>query len=223
MIPPTPFETLMAERYSCRAFLPDPVPEPLIERLFASAQQTASWCNTQPWQVHLLSGDAVARFGAELTEHVQNSEQHADLDLPTYTGVHAERRRESGYALYSALDIERSDYPARAAQMLQNFTFFGAPHTAVITSDRALGSYGVVDCGGYVSTLMLAAQSLGLAAIAQAAIALYADFVRDWLDLPEDRLVICAVSFGYADPDHPANRFRTSRAPLSAVVHRIDS
>lgn len=216
-------DQLLADRYSCRAFLPDPVPEDVVDRLFAMAQRTPSWCNTQPWQVHLLGGEALARFGKGIGERVLSGEQVADLGLPSYEGVHAERRRESGYGLYSALGIEREDRPARGLQMFKNFSFFGAPHTAVVTTDRALGTYGVLDCGGYVNTLMLAAQSLGLGVIAQGAIAMYSDYVRDFLDLPEDRLVVCAVSFGHADESDPVNAFRTSRADLEGVVHRIDS
>lgn len=218
----TAVEALLSERYSCRAFLPDPVPDEIIERLFGAAQRTASWCNTQPWQVHLLGGEAISRFSREITEHVLSHEQSADLGMPEYEDVYLERRRESGFALYSALGIERSDREARGLQMLKNFTFFGAPHTAIITTDRALGTYGAVDCGGYVSNLLLTAQSLGLGSIAQAAIAMYADFVRQWLELPEHRAVVCAVSFGYADPEEPANAFRTTRADLDVVVRRVN-
>lgn len=216
-------DQLLADRYSCRAFLPDPVSDDVIDRLFALAQRTPSWCNTQPWQVHLLGGEALARFGKGIGERVLTGEQVADLGLPTYEGVHAERRRESGYGLYSALDIAREDREARGLQMFKNFSFFGAPHTAIVTTDKALGTYGVLDCGGYVNTLMLAAQSLGLGVIAQGAIAMYSDYVRDFFDLPEDRLVVCAVSFGHADESDPANAFRTTRADVDTVVHRLDS
>ena len=48
---------------------------------------------------------------------------------------------------------------------------FGAPHVAIVTSDEALGVYGAVDCGAYVSNFMLAAHSLGVGSIAQAALA----------------------------------------------------
>ena len=75
-----------------------------------------------------------------------------------------------------------------------------------------------MDCGGYVANLLNAAQALGLAAIAQAAIGMYADVAHAELGIPEDRWVVCAVSFGYADPDHPANAFRTERAELGEVV-----
>lgn len=219
----TPFEQMLAARYSCRAFRDEPVADETVDRLLAMAQRTPSWCNTQPWQVYLLSGEATTRFAKELGEHVATHEQVADLGLPAYEGVYAERRRESGYGLYSALGIERSDREARALQMFKNFSFFGAPHCAVITTDRDLGVYGAVDCGGYVNTLMLGAQALGLGVIAQGAIAMYSDFVRTWLDLPEDRLVVCAVSFGYADESDPVNDFRTTRAALDSVVHRLDS
>lgn len=215
---------LLESRYSCRAFRADPVPDDVIEELFGLAQRTASWCNTQPWQVHLTSGEATARFAAGLTEHVTTSAQTSDLPMPeSYSGVHDERRRETGYALYRSLGIARDDHAARGEQMLKNFSFFGAPHVAVITSDRAQGTYGAIDCGGYVATLLLAAQSLGLGACPQAAIAMYSGFVREWLDLPEDRIVVCAVSFGHPDDQHPVNGFRTSRADLSGVLHRIDS
>ena len=219
----TAFEQMLAKRFSCRAFLAEPVPDEIIVRLFAAGQRTASWCNTQPWQAHLLSGEAASRFGKELGEHVMLNEQSADLGLPEYAGQYDERRRAAGYGLYSALGIDRADREARGRQMFKNFSFFGAPHSAIITTDRALGAYGAVDCGGYVNTLTLGAQALGLGVIAQGAIAMYSDFVRSWLDLSEDRLVVCAVSFGYADPEDPVNAFRTTRADVDGVLHRVDA
>jgi nitroreductase len=219
---PPDLDRLLAERYSCRAFRPDLVDAAVVDEVLTLAQRAPSWCNTQPWQVHLLGGDGLTRFSAGLEERVLEGRQTADLDLPDYTGVHAERRRESGFGLYGALGIDRADRAARDLQMFRNFSFFGAPHAVVVTTDRALGSYGVLDCGGYVSTLMLAAQSRGLGVIAQGAIALYSDYVRDFLDLPEDRVVVCGVAFGKARHPHPANDFRTTRADLTGVVHRID-
>ena len=53
-------EDLLRQRYSCRAYRPDPVPRPTIDRILAAAQRTASWCNSQPWQVVIASGAAKA-------------------------------------------------------------------------------------------------------------------------------------------------------------------
>lgn len=213
------FEQVLNDRYSCRAYRPELVDDETLDRLFTMAQRTPSWCNTQPWQVHLVSGAAVERFGLSLTEHVLESEQTSDFEMPSdYLGVYGERRRSSGFGLYETLGIERSDKLARGAQALLNYTFFGAPHVAVITTDRAQGVYGAVDCGGYVSTFTLAAQALGLGSVPQAAIAMYSDHVREFLELPADRLIVCAISFGHPDQEHRVNTFRTERASRDEVV-----
>jgi nitroreductase len=219
----TTLEQILDDRYSCRGFTSEPVPEETIERILRMAQRTASWCNSQAWQVDLVSGQATAAFGKHLTDYVLAHDMNSDLPAPErYEGVYGDRRRASGFGLYSALGIERHDQDARLRQMLENYRFFGAPHVAVITSDAGLGTYGAVDCGGYVATFLAAAASLGVATCAQAAIALYSDGVREFLDIPEDRLIVCGIAFGYADADHPANSFRAGRADLSDVVRRHD-
>jgi nitroreductase len=220
------FADLMASRWSCREFRPDPVPDELLRQVFDTAQRTASWCNTQPWQVHLLSGDATSWFGEQLlghvVEHSDTDQQSPDLPLPgAYHGVFQARRREAGHALYASLGIDRSDVARRGEQMLRNFTFFGAPHVALITSERSQGTYGAVDCGGYVANLMNAALDLGIASIAQGALGMYAGAVRELLGLPDDRVVVCGVSLGWPEREHPVNRFRTTRAELADLVVEV--
>ncbi|NLV81264.1 MAG: nitroreductase [Rhodococcus sp.] len=214
---------LLDARYSCRGFLPDRVPRADIERMLRMGQRTASWCNSQPWRVHLVGGQALERL--RKAAYAQASAGEFDPDIPgpsEYRGVYAERRRGAGHALYHALGIARDDYARRTEQMLENYRFFGAPHVAIITTDRALGTYGAVDCGGYVSTLLLAAQSLGIAAVPQAAVPMVASALRRELGIDDDRDIVCAVSFGYADDAHAANTCRTERAPLDDTVEWID-
>jgi nitroreductase len=213
-------ERLLAARYSCRAFQSKPVPRAIIERVLAAAQKTASWCNSQPWQVTVLSGDAVRSFADAMYKAASDGAPHAgDFPFPReYRGVYLERRRESGFQLYGALGIARGDKAAYRKQALENFRLFGAPHVAIITSAEALGVYGAVDCGGYVSNFMLAAQATGLATIPQAALAGHSDVVREHLDLGDDRRVVCGISFGYPDAAHPANSYRTGRASIPEAV-----
>ena len=210
---------LAAARSSCRAFLPDRVPQATIRNILELAQRTPSWCNCQPWQVVILSGEATARF-AERYHQVAAAEPEApDLPFPArYHGRYQERRRECGWQLYESVGIGRGDREASARQGRENYRFFGAPHLAMITSDRDLGPYGAIDCGGYVATFTLAALSLGVATCPQAALATHADFVRDHLGLGPDRIVVCGIAFGFADSAHPVNGFRTSRAGLDEAV-----
>ena len=75
-----------------------------------------------------------------------------------------------------------------------------------------------MDCGGFILAFCLAAEALGLGCVPQAAIAAHAPLLRDHFGVPEDRMILCALSFGYEDRDHPANAFRTERAPLSEIL-----
>ena len=70
---------------------------------------------------------------------------------------------------------------------------------------------------------MLAARSLGIASIAQAALGAHPKFLRSYFGLPADRLVVCGMSFGYEDAAHPVNRFRTSRVAVDNVVTWVDT
>ena len=216
-------EKLLAARFSCRAFKSNPVPRIAIERVLGAAQKTASWCNSQPWQVTILGGDALRKFSEVIYKAASEGHHVSDFPFPReYKGVYLDRRRESGFQLYNALGIPRGDKPGYQKQMLENFRFFGAPHVAIITTDEALGVYGAVDCGGYVSSFMIAAQALGLATVPQAALAGHSDVIRYQLGLGDDRRVVCGISFGYADETHPANSYRTSRASIPEAATFIE-
>ncbi len=216
----TDLRTLLDQRYSCRQFRAESVPRATIEGVLDAAQRTPSWCNTQPWRVIVTEGAGTDEFRDALFAHVTSGAADApDIAFPArYVGAAKARRQESGFGLYSALGITRDDHGARLTQMARNFTLFDAPHVAIVTADATLGTYGVLDCGLYVQTFLLAAQEAGLATIPQAALAGYSGFIRTYFDIPESRVVVCGVSFGYPDESHPANGFRTSRAPLAETV-----
>src|ERR1700743_434976 len=217
-------EELLGERYSVRAFLPKPVPRDVIEHVLTTAQRTASWCNSQPWQVVIASGEAKERFRKAIyAEAASGAPESSDFPFPReYLGVYLERRRESGFQLYNTLGIIRGDKAAYARQALENYNFFGAPHVAIIHTDEALGVYGAIDCGAYVGNFMLAAQALGVATIPQAALARHSGLIRRHFGLGDDRRVVCGISFGFPDRDHKVNSYRTSRASVADTVTFVE-
>lgn len=221
--PDAALEDWLRARHSCRAFLPEPVPRATIERILTLAQRTASWCNCQPWQVTVASGDGARRLSRALVERAGQAGFTPDFPFPReYQGDYLARRRESGFQLYGAVGVARGDREAYRRQELRNFQLFDAPHVAIITTDEALGEYGAIDCGGYVANFLLAAQANGVATVAQASLAMYPEVLREQLGIGADRRVVCAISFGYADAAHPANSYRTSRADLDATARWVD-
>ncbi|SHJ01890.1 Nitroreductase [Shimia gijangensis] len=215
----TALQTLLNDRYSCRSYKPVSVSRKVIETILLDAGRAPSWCNFQPWQVHVTSGEGTEAFRNAMLKAFDTTEPEADYFYPTtYTDVRKKRAQTCGYQLYNALGIERHDREGRKDQMRKNFSFFGAPHIAVITSHKELGPYGALDCGGFITSFCLSAQAQGVATVPQASIAYYADAVRQHMSVPDDQLVLAAISFGYADHDHAANNFRTERATLDEMV-----
>ncbi|MEP2533915.1 nitroreductase [Shimia sp.] len=215
----TALQDLLSARHSCRAFRSDPVPRAVIQAILQDAGRVPSWCNAQPWHVHVTNGAETDAFRDVMLAAFDTAPSTCDYDPPTgYSGPRQDRRRTCGFQLYEAVGIGRGDKPGRVAQMRENYRFFGAPHVALITSAAELGTYGALDCGGFITAFCLSAQAQGIATVPQAALAFYANEVRDHFDIPESQNVLAAVSFGFADTDHPANNFRTNRAALDEFV-----
>jgi nitroreductase len=213
--------SLMYRRHSCRAFTAVPVPRATIVQILEVAQRTASWGNVQPWRLWVTAGAATECFRRALVEIAERSEGRPDLPFPReYRDEYLARRRAAALKLFES--VGASTRRKSAQQVGENFRLYGAPHVAIVTCDEALGVYGAIDCGAYVGNFMLAAESLGVSSIAQASVARYSEFVRKHFGLPDDRQVVCAISFGYEDASHPANAFRTTRADVDDVVTWVE-
>lgn len=221
---------LLAGRYSCRGYKSDPVPRETIAKMLRIAQMSASWCNSQPWQVIVTEGEGTERFREKLHAEAladamsgQPPQMNADFEFPrAYTGIYKERQREVGWQLYESVGVQYGDRVGSGKQMLENFRLFGAPHALIVTSERDLATYGAIDSGLYIGSVLLAAQSLGIGMIPQAALAGYADLMRDHFQIPDNRVIVLGCSFGWPDESHPANNFRSRRAKLEDTVQWVD-
>ena len=208
------------ERFSCRKFTSEYPSDQVVRELLTQAQRTASWCNTQPWAVHIVKGQMLKELSDALVLEANSGRKpEPDILFPEkYIGEYKERRKVCGLQLYQSVGIQRGDIDATHEQLLENFRFFGAPYVAFISTPQELGTYGAVDCGLYVSSFMLVAHEMGLATIAQAALASYPDVVRRFLPIEEGRDLLCGISFGLQDESHPVNSYRTERAVIDSAV-----
>lgn len=210
---------ILEGRFSCRGYLDKQVKTETIKKIVSSASRVPTWCNAQPWQVLVTKGEETKTFSEVLSSAAENGPMAPDFEWPEqYAGAYLDRRRECGYQLYEAVGIQRDDRVRRSEQMMENFRFFGAPHVAIVTSEADLGPYGAMDCGGFIALFTLAAKAMGIATVVQASVTGYAPVIRKYFKIPDSRLIQTAITFGYEDPDHPANNFRTSRAPIGDVI-----
>ena len=217
--------TALRSRFSARKFRPDLVPEDTLERILELAQQTPSWCNCQPWHLVVTTGSATDRFREAIYAHARSGARPSpDFPFPAvYEGIYRDRRKVCGVQLYQSLGIGKDDRAAAAEQALENFRLFGAPHVAIVTTDEKLGVYGMLDCGLYAQSFMLAARDSGVDTIAQAALASFPDLIREHFGLGSDRRVVCGISFGYADPSDRIHGYRTERAQVREAVTFVRS
>lgn len=212
------FLNIVANRRSMRAFKSDPVPRAVIEAVMGGAQQAPSNCNTQPWFVHVVTGEPLEQLRATLPTQFAAGE--VALDFPydgQYDGVYKERQYASATALYDALGISRDEKAARNEWFMRNFTFFDAPAVAFFTLPSQFGLREACDLGMYAQTVMLGLVAHGLGSCPQTSLGFMANVIRPALGLGDHEKLMFGLSFGYAT-ETPVNQVQTERAALHDVV-----
>ncbi|MDF1741140.1 MAG: nitroreductase [Verrucomicrobiales bacterium] len=204
-------------RASTRAFLDRPVERETIEAILEAARWAPSGGNTQPWEVAVVTGDLKKEIGDRMVEALRSGDK-GNADYQYYAHRFPEpfrtRRFTCGMALYDALGIARSDKEARGQQWEQNYHGFGAPVELYFFVDEALEMGSWVDTGMFIQTVLLAARAYDLETCPQAALAEYPDIVRDVLNIPCGKKLVCGLALGYPDREAPVNNYRTERAPV---------
>ncbi len=76
------FETLVKERRSIRGYKPDPVPKEVIEEIVEIAKGAPSSMNTQPWFLHVITGEPLDRIREGNTERMlAGAEVHREIPV----------------------------------------------------------------------------------------------------------------------------------------------
>ncbi len=216
------FTDLVRSRRSPRKFLPAPLSPADIRGVLEDAQTAPSNSNTQPWTVHVVSGAERDALAEELLQADTEGRTSPDFADGYGDGIYLERAQALAASYYGSLGVARTDLEGRRAAVRENLEFFGAPHVAFLFMP-ALGD-GVRtagDIGMYAQNFLLSLASRGFAGIPQTMLGIYADTVREFLDVREDLKLLFGISFGTADPAGPVNPFGRTRILLqqSVILH----
>lgn len=213
---------VVESRRSIRAFLDKPVDLDLLTRLIERATRAPSGGNLQPWHLHVVAGEAMARFRArveaELPAHPMGRGAEYAVYPPALNEPYRTRRFQVGEAMYAAMGIPRDDKPARIEWLKSNFRFFGAPVGLFCYVPRDHGPPQWSDCGMMLQTLMLLLREAGMDSCAQEFWASHHVLVDEFVGAPPELMLFTGMAIGWADTDAPVNRWPVARAPLAEVL-----
>jgi nitroreductase len=212
----------VASRYSCRAFLPTPIPLPIVRDILDRAARAPSGGNLQPWRVDALAGPRLEALKSLIRPRHGELPRGEGAEYAAYPSPLNEpyrtRRFAVGAALHHAAGIARTDRPARLAQFARNFELFGAPVGLFVSVDRSLGPPQWADLGAFIQTVMLLARGYGLDTCPQEAWTLWHQTVSAFLELPDTQMLFCAIALGHADATAAVNSWRSERDGVDAFA-----
>lgn len=231
---PTPEQTAAVDtaiktRHSLRAFLPTPVPRQTVEDILEVARWAPSGTNTQPWQVHVLTGAALQRVSGRIQAAYLDPEQNAAHKEEyayyphEWRSPYIDRRRKVGWDLYGLLGIAKTDKARMQHQHGRNFVFFDAPVGLFFTIDRVMQQGSWLDYGMFLQNVMIAARARGLHTCPQAAFTQFHRLIAEELQLGDEQMLVCGMSLGVADPAAVENGLVTERAPVAEFTRFIDA
>jgi nitroreductase len=214
------------DRRSIRGFKPDPVPRALLEEIIALANRAPSSMNTQPWHLHVVTGEPLEniRTGNSTRMLAGIPPQREIKDHGAYGGVHRERQIEIAVQLFEAMGIERHDTEKRQDWVMRGFRQFDAPVSIVVCYDRALEDNGTIahfDLGAVTYGLVLAAWSRGLGAVINGQGIMQSPVVRDHAGIPDDQVILTCVALGWPDDSFAANSVKSRRRPVENTARFV--
>jgi len=209
----------ITERRSIRGFTNQPVPKELLEEIITLANRAPSSMNTQPWHLHVLTGDPLEQVRKGNTERMLGGVKPTrDIeDYAEYEGEHRKRQIEIAVQLFEVMGIERGDKERRQDWVMRGFRQFDAPVSIVVCFDRSLLSNTIAhfDTGAMTNSLVLAAWARGLGAVINGQGIMQSPVVREVAGIPEDQIILTCVALGWPDKEFVANSVVSRRRPIS--------
>ncbi|RPD89801.1 nitroreductase [Neisseria weixii] len=220
------FETTVKTRQSIRKFLPAEMTEAEIKQILTDAQNAPSACNTQPWLVHIASGETLQRLHKIIGERFREGKFSPDFefDQSKFTGIYEPRwRNQYAHVFTTSFGVPREDKAGRRAVIEQNITGYGAAHMAFLFMP-GVDNHDVniaADMGMYSQTFLLSLTARGFGGIPMLFLGLFADDIRRELGVSGDYKLLHGIAFGHPDWDARQNKTHLGRVPVeeSAVLH----
>ena len=219
------FTELIKARKSIRGYQQRPVPREVIEEIVNVAKWAPSSMNTQPWRVHVVTGEPLERIRKGNTENMLAGVP-PKRDFPmkeAYEGVHRKRQVDIAVQLFEAMGIARDDKVARTDWVMRGFRQFDAPVSLVLTYDKYLEPAAIsqFDLGALSHAIVLAAWERGLGCVINGQGIMQSKVVREHAGIPDDQNIMICIAMGYPDEAFVANHVKAVREDNANFVRYV--
>ena len=132
----------VSSRYSCRAFLPTPIPEKVVREIVERAARAPSAGNMQPWRVYAIAGKRVDELRALLVPRMTTELPKGEgTDYTIYpeplTEPYRSRRFMVGELLYQSIKVSREDKSSRYQAVCAQLSIFRRAGCLVFRSRKS--------------------------------------------------------------------------------------
>ena len=219
------FSQLIQARKSIRGYLPQPVPRDVIDAIIEVAKWAPSSMNTQPWHVHVVTGEPLDRIRKGNSENMLAGVP-PKRDFPmkeAYDGLHRKRQIDVAVQLFDAMGIAREDKERRMDWVMRGFRQFDAPVSLVLTYDKYLEPAAIsqFDLGAFSHAIVLAAWEHGLGCVINGQGIMQSHVVREHAGSPDDQNIMICIAMGYPDESFVANTVKSVREDNSRFVRYV--
>jgi len=210
----------LTTRRTIRAFKPDHIDRELLENILEPALHAPSWANTQPWEIFVAAGEPLERLRNAYAENLKNCvPRNPDITMPREWPDACRTRMEALKAERTEILERECKDPASMPDLMQmNYKLFNAPTVVYLCMDRCLTPWSLFDLGAMSHGIMLAAEEHGIGSAVAVTLAAHPDLIRKELGIPETLAIVIGIALGHPDPDHPQNKFRSTRRSLGEAV-----
>lgn len=223
-------EQAIIERRSRRAYLDKPVDIELVKHIIDVAKWAPSMSNVQPWEVTIIPNTSPKRkelvdalWSRLKTDPTINSPFCDSTGYPdTWKNPYLKRKRLNGLQVYKALGVPRDDPDGKDKHWANNYNSFDAPIQMFFTLDDIFNRATYMEVGAFMQNINLVALEHGLGTCLQGSLAEYWEQVKDVLDIPENKIVMCGMAMGYIDHEAPVNQVKPDRISVDDIITIID-
>ena len=203
-----------------KKFLPNEIPEEIISKIIQVSLNSPSWCNSQPWNVYIVSGKPLEEIKKEwLSENEKGEKGYSDLP-PVHRTEFSEgcqKSMEDGLLVFkeATKDSELTIFWKKTIQS------FNTPNIVYLTLNNRHSKWSCYDLGAFGIALMLAIKNYGIDSVVTYELAKYLDVLRKYAKIPENEKICVWIALGYEDKNDIINQFRVKKNSIDETCHFI--